>query len=346
MIGKMKERGITLVALVVTIIIILILAGVTLNIALSENGLLKKAQESTEKYKQAQNEEEESVSDIAKVFYNDYVGKYVTGYSLESNSTVCTIGTQTSGIESEQLFTKDIDMQWRIWDYDGTTLRLISDKPTSNKLHLKGVAGYNNGLWAMNEICRKCYTDQSIPNEYIEVRSLRKSDIEKVCNYNYTEYEQKSDTDNNTVLIHFGEAKKYNTNFQAPKMWTEHDINWNYKYDKSTKMGIGNSDCKNPWEQEFGSDTDTELGITTKDTEFKQSYDSHDYEETEFDNPKYYEMIFKNGNGEKIENYWLAKRIVDLFEDPGHFGFARVTTANEANSIYGYSTFYSNRKKC
>ena len=38
-----RNKGITLVALVVTIVIMLILAGVTLNIALGENGLFKMA---------------------------------------------------------------------------------------------------------------------------------------------------------------------------------------------------------------------------------------------------------------------------------------------------------------
>ena len=51
MIGKLKEKGITLIALVVTIIILLILAGVTLNIALSENGLIKKSKEAVDKQK-------------------------------------------------------------------------------------------------------------------------------------------------------------------------------------------------------------------------------------------------------------------------------------------------------
>ena len=36
-----KEKGITLIALVITIILLLILAGVTLSTALSQNGLFK-----------------------------------------------------------------------------------------------------------------------------------------------------------------------------------------------------------------------------------------------------------------------------------------------------------------
>lgn len=40
-----KQNGITLVALVITIIVLLILAGVTISLTLGENGLLSRAQE-------------------------------------------------------------------------------------------------------------------------------------------------------------------------------------------------------------------------------------------------------------------------------------------------------------
>ena len=54
---KIKERGITLIALVVTIIILLILVGVTISQIIGENGLIKKAKEAVEKYKNASEEE-------------------------------------------------------------------------------------------------------------------------------------------------------------------------------------------------------------------------------------------------------------------------------------------------
>ena len=47
---NLKEKGITLIALVVTIIILLILAGVTLNMALSRDGLFSRARNATDKY--------------------------------------------------------------------------------------------------------------------------------------------------------------------------------------------------------------------------------------------------------------------------------------------------------
>ena len=50
----LRERGITLIALVVTIVVLLILAGVTINAVFSDSGIIKKAQE-------AQNKANESV---------------------------------------------------------------------------------------------------------------------------------------------------------------------------------------------------------------------------------------------------------------------------------------------
>ncbi len=77
---KQTQKGITLVALVITIIIMLILAGVTLNIALGENGLFKMSKSAVDKYKEsAQNEEkglDEVLEDLKHIMPED-AGKEV-----------------------------------------------------------------------------------------------------------------------------------------------------------------------------------------------------------------------------------------------------------------------------
>ena len=45
-----KEKGITLVALVVTIVVLLILAGVSISLVLGNNGIVKKAQDAKTNY--------------------------------------------------------------------------------------------------------------------------------------------------------------------------------------------------------------------------------------------------------------------------------------------------------
>ncbi len=61
-----KEKGITLIALVVTIIILLILAGVTLSLALNQEGLFNRARNAGEQYEAAQKNE----TDIMNYFTN------------------------------------------------------------------------------------------------------------------------------------------------------------------------------------------------------------------------------------------------------------------------------------
>ena len=55
---EMKEKGITLIALVITIIVLLILAGVTIATLTGDNGILTKATESKDKTEEAEAEEQ------------------------------------------------------------------------------------------------------------------------------------------------------------------------------------------------------------------------------------------------------------------------------------------------
>ncbi len=52
-----KEEGITLIALVITIIVLLILAGVTISLTFGENGILARAKEGKDKYAEAEQNE-------------------------------------------------------------------------------------------------------------------------------------------------------------------------------------------------------------------------------------------------------------------------------------------------
>ncbi len=68
---KLREKGITLIALVVTIIILLILSGVTLNMALSGDGLLAKARKAATDYNQKAIEEKLQLMYAEKIMENN-----------------------------------------------------------------------------------------------------------------------------------------------------------------------------------------------------------------------------------------------------------------------------------
>ena len=80
----MKNKGITLVALVVTIIIMLILAGVALRVILGDNGLFNLAKKSTEAYQISSEREylEQNILSLQLEKYTTNVSSNKLGKSL------------------------------------------------------------------------------------------------------------------------------------------------------------------------------------------------------------------------------------------------------------------------
>ena len=64
------ESGITLIALVVTIVVLLILAGITISLVFSENGIIAKAREAAEKTNQAVINEQEQMNEVGTIIDN------------------------------------------------------------------------------------------------------------------------------------------------------------------------------------------------------------------------------------------------------------------------------------
>ncbi len=69
----LKERGITLIALVVTIVVLLILAGVTINAVFSDSGIIKKAQEAQNKANESVQKDMEQINTLEN-WMNSYTG--------------------------------------------------------------------------------------------------------------------------------------------------------------------------------------------------------------------------------------------------------------------------------
>lgn len=63
-----KERGITLVALVVTIIVLLILAGVAISLTIGSNGIFTRSQNAVDRYQDAAEAENTEM----KTFENEF----------------------------------------------------------------------------------------------------------------------------------------------------------------------------------------------------------------------------------------------------------------------------------
>ena len=89
---RREEKGITLVALVVTIIVLIILAGVTLNIVLDNDGIINKAKQAADDYENAQREEQELLGQIENYLNppipDGYVASSVPGENIVSSGLV------------------------------------------------------------------------------------------------------------------------------------------------------------------------------------------------------------------------------------------------------------------
>lgn len=59
-----QQKGITLVSLVITIVILIILAGIAISMTLGENGLFTKAKQGAEDYKVAANVEQDEMANV------------------------------------------------------------------------------------------------------------------------------------------------------------------------------------------------------------------------------------------------------------------------------------------
>ena len=108
------------------------------------------------------------------VEYNPTYGEYANATAANAGIANATFKTQT-GADA---------LRWKIWSIDGEKLYLISEKPTNAELKLSQLAGFNNCVYLLDNICSSCYGVSS--NENVKARNLKQTDIDKVQHATYT----------------------------------------------------------------------------------------------------------------------------------------------------------------
>ena len=143
---NLRERGITLIALVVTIIILLILVGVTISQITGENGLIRKAKEAIERYKNAAEEEqiqlgqlEQYVSDFSIVGGDEGEKATISIKSLELTGNTAeqqiivkvTVKGEASGVE----YKINSEEEWTAKENEGTEKEGIDGEKETEYTH-------------------------------------------------------------------------------------------------------------------------------------------------------------------------------------------------------------------
>ena len=336
--NKVKStKGITLVALVVTIVVLLILAGITITYVLGDNSIFKLAQDAKNKTEEAIRNEQDDFNNL-KDYIDESLGKVKIPEGLEVGSTVtynpngtynwqakyCS-STKTETTEDVTLNSSEVDFkisEWKVLSIDETTgkVELVPSTPTTGQVYLGQAQGYNNGVKLLNDACSNLYGNDT---KGITARSIKIEDIEKYMTDEALTGENGAHNYGNTSS---------NTKY-GDQVSSSYTSNKNYPviYAKEKKAVINGT---TPTDATLGlSDTDrfierTENGATagklTASTSI-QPYQTYWYKDATFmgtafeeytkkDNTKvkYYDLIMPKGTS---TTYWMASRCVDANSD-------------------------------
>ena len=235
---KKGNEGITLVALVVTIVVLLILAGISLNLVLGQNGIISRAQEARDKTAQAKVNTEKAINTLtdemeAYVKGNEGgsgnnggnnggtpadLSKYNIGdevaYTYDTVSGGYSLTAAQSGYTSDQTVAQSsTTLKWKIINKDENTgtIDIVSAEPTSNTVYFQGALGYNNGVYLLNDICEKLYSNTA---KGIKARSINLEDMEKhLTDAGFTARNAYSNS------VTYGTPKTYTSSKQYPKLY-------------------------------------------------------------------------------------------------------------------------------
>ena len=305
---RKENKGITLVALVITIIILLILAGISIS-ALTNTGIFQKAKDAKQKSEDAEldqntkldeyeneldkylpKQNENSLAKAVKV--GDYVA--YTPDELDNNALTtlktnlknysgASDNTTNSAIDIEK------DLKWRVLDVDETTgqVRLISATPTKKSIELKGYNGYNNAVKLLDDACSTLYNSKLAT----KVQNLKIEDI--------TKYMKTQPTEDTTP---YSPTSKYYPEIILKEKGQTVNETPGRELDLSEQKEFINQTTKpqvSSW--------------TLKKTCWSQTMNNTD----SFTDSKYYELFINNGSN--YPTYWMSSRCVDAYSDNAAF---------------------------
>lgn len=328
-----NNKGITLIALIITIIVMLILVAVTVRTVVN-SGLFKHAKDATEKWADAQ-ENEKNIGNgpitIGGVTYNSIdeyleslpnnsedpetpeipdrtglsVGDYVA-YTPDTAGNYMGLGTSESekaGSTSNSAsgIPQDTTLVWRILSIneDGS-VDIVSENPTSQAVFFKGSIGFNNGVYLLNDLCASLYSNSTLG---VTARSMNLEDIEKKIN---------SFGINDRNAYTFDEIQYGNTKIYSGSCSYSPDI---YDYVGKTTTEESKDYYTTPT-----TNTHTKKGtLTVQQTYYTFSSTSTSY----FDDAIFNELIFGTDTG-----YWLASRYSVCRSSIASFGLRSVSNDN------------------
>ena len=324
---RKENKGITLVALVITIIILLILAGITIS-SLTNTGLFEKAKEAKEKTANATENQAKTLNE-----YEDELNKYVSGttqtqkladkvkvgdYVSYTPNTVSNTDTKYTTLISNlatysgstanttSTLTQEKDLKWRVLDVQNGQVRLISEVPTTSTITLSGYNGYNNAVKLLDDACSTLYTNSKLANK---VQNLK---IEDITKYMTTQPTLDIATYSPTSKYYSEILLKENGQILNGTTGTELGLSEQTEYiNQTTNQQVSS------W--------------TLKKTYWSKTMNSKD----SFTDSEYYKLFINNGNS--YPTYWMASRCVDANSSNAAFDVHLVNSGD----VYACGLYFS-----
>ena len=321
--------------MVVTIIVLLILAGVAISLTIGQNGIFARAQNAVNIYEQAAENEQSALEDFATTIdkaTGNYVanreglqvGQYVeyvpdTYVNPTDSSSNYTLSTDVSGYSSEQQIAQLKDLKWRIMSINADgTVEIISDNTydSGTWIYLRGATGYNNGVYILNDIAEKQYSNRSLN---ATARSINLEDIEK--RMNSTGIAARDAYTNSSSGVQYGGTKLYKGSYSYyPNIYAEENGSGiNTEEVKTNGIGVsaeGSSNFEVPSTETPAYRQVSENGLTvTQNYYYMTKSEMSDY----FDDTNFYQLIFDTNT-----YYWLASRFANCRSTYASFGLRYV----------------------
>ena len=309
-----KERGITLVALVITIIILLILATISIQ-SLTSTGLFKNAKEAKEKTQNAaenqaktlneyedelnkyllDKKEENEIKLADKVKVGDYVTYEPDAISnIDERYTTLLSNMETysgSDVNTIDTLKQEINLRWRVLDVQNGQVRLISDIPTTSTVTLSGFNGYNNAVKLLDDACSVLYTNSKLSSK---VQNLKIEDMQDKMKIDYTKIDS-----------NYGSTAIPNDKFYPSILLKEQEQKINETMGKMLNLSE---------QDEFINQT---VKLQASSLELKSTYYKKNMVMDDFKDSKYYDLFINNGSD--YSTYWLSSRCIFANSNRGYF---------------------------
>lgn len=311
-----NTAGITLIALVVTIVVLLILAGVSVNALFGDSGIIEKAKDAQNKMNLAIENDQKGINELSKWLDNQV--NRTTG-NWTQNKTSVTNGTTTYTVGDDYTYDCGVSGYTGVWKVLGAEngKLLIMSTVDVGTLQLSGKDGYNTGISQLNTMCAQYGTN---------ARSIKVEDINRVTGYDPT------NQGDGTVFgagqfYEYGNKVTYTASGSSATNGKTYTVSISYEHPDGRKIG-----------------TDNVTSITVESTAYyyypysltTSSSTTGECKEIATDSPAY-EMLFgkasdtSDGSGNA---YWLASSYVDAFSNNSDFGLRFVDSDGYVNYYY------------